>query len=343
VLRYAHTVSRFWWLLLIPLLVLPVAEYWHLRTTGSGYAAGMNIYVQQTAIGDTTANNPSWLSLAQVEAADITQWLQSPTFCLDVAESSPLYARQLVLLADPKGSATADLQQHVLVTAQGNNMVSISYTSKNPTLAMQVVKGILDKATANAQVSNGRVGALNKAYYQARLYNAEATERQSAQKLSAYMQEHGVTATNIQELLTSDLTLAMLYDQDRNDQQTVATLRQQIDATVALNSLPASLVNQNGYFVADQPSASLVTLTRKKELFSVGIAVLLGLLLAGALLVMLTAMDRTFRRPVDVPLLLDVPVLAVVPYSSALKRADRQQRKLESVHDAKTSSGARAS
>ncbi|MGH2389192.1 MAG: hypothetical protein ACRDIE_13390 [Chloroflexota bacterium] len=302
----------------------------------------MNIYVQQTAASTSTANNAAWLTLAQVEAANITQWLQSPTFCLDVAKSSPLYARQLALLPDPKGSVTTDLQKNVQVVAQGDNLVSISYSSKNPTLAMQVVQGVLTKATANMQVSNSRVGAVNKAYYEAQLYNAEANERNSAQQLATYMQQHGITDAKLQDLLTSDLTLATLYDQDKSDQQTVASLRQQVQATVAQNSLPATLVDQNGYFVADQPTVAYVSASKKKELMDVGIALVLGLLLSGAFLVVMTAADRTFRRPVDVPFLLDLPVLAVVPYSSALKRAGRQKQP-EPRHEQKTPSRARAS
>jgi len=340
--RYGHTFSRFWWLLLIPILVLPAAEAKNVRGSGSSFVASLNIYVQQTAASDATANASAWLSLAQIEAANITQWLQSPTFCLSVAKSSPLYTKQLALLPDPKSSVTTDLQQNVSVTAKGDNIVSIAYTSQNPALALQVDQGVLTAATSSMQVATSRVVSVNKAFYQSQLYNAEANERNSAQQLAAYMEQHGVTASNLDTQMTSDLTLATLYDQDKSDQQTVADLRQKIQAAVAQNSLPATLVNQDGYYVADPPTVAYISASKKKELLSIGIALVLGLVLAGAFLVVMTAADRTFRAPSDVPLLLDLPVLAVVPLSMTLN--DKVARKQpESAPKLKTPSRARAS
>jgi capsular polysaccharide biosynthesis protein len=68
----------------------------------------------------------------------------------------------------------------------------------------------------------------------------------------------------------------------------------------------------------------------------------LGLLLAGAFLVVMTAVDRTFRSPADVPTLLDLPILAVVPLSRMLnEKASRKQP--EPATKLNASSRARAS
>jgi hypothetical protein len=316
--RYAYTFSHFWWLLLIPILVLPAAEFSQVRHAGTGFVASMNIYVQQTAASSTTANGNTWSTLAQIEAANVNQWLQSPTFCLNVAEGSSSYSKLLKVLPDPKLSVTTDLQKNVSVTATGDNLVSIAYSSQDPALAVQVVQSVLTNATTSMQMSHGRVASVNKAYYQSQLYNAEATERTSAQQLAAYMQQHGVSSTNLDAQMASDPTLALLYNQDKTNQQTVSALQQNVQAVVAQSSLPATLVNQDGYYIADPPTATYVSPSRKKELMPVGIALALGLLLAGAFLVVMTAVDRTFRRPADVPLLLELPVLAVVPLSMAL-------------------------
>jgi hypothetical protein len=56
----------------------------------------------------------------------------------------------------------------------------------------------------------------------------------------------------------------------------------------------------------------------------------------------LTALDRTFRRPADVPFLLDLPVLAVVPYSPVFKPSGRK-KKSEPPYERKTPSQVRAS
>ncbi len=316
--RYAYTLSRFWWLLLIPVLVLPAVEGMSVRHTGSGFVASMNIYVQQTAASNAAAGASPWLTLAQVEAANINQWLKSPTFCLNVAQGSPLYNKELSLLPYPKQTATTDLQLNVQAMPAGDNLVTISYSSQYPALAMQVVQSVLTNATASMQMSSSRVASVNKAYYQSQLYNAEATEHDSAQQLAAYMQQHGITSTNLQTEVASDPTLATLYSQDQSNQQAVTTLRQKVQAVVSQNSVPATLVNQDGYYIADQPTVAYISASKKKEYLSIGIAFALGLLLAGAFLVVMTAVDRTFRRGVDVPVILGLPVLAVVPYNMAL-------------------------
>jgi capsular polysaccharide biosynthesis protein len=324
--RYGHTFWRFWWLLLIPILVLPAAEALNVRHTGSGFVASTNIYVEQTAASDAVASTNGYGSLAQIQAANIIQWLQSPTFCLKVAKSSPAYAKLLANLVDPKQSVTTDLQQNVSVTAEGDNLVSIAYSSQNPALALQVVQGVLTTAATSTQASTGRVSAVNRTYYQLLLQNSEATERNSARQLTSYMQQHGILASDVQTQIISDPTLATLYAQNTSDQQTVSDLRQKVMATLAQNSLPATLVNQTGYYVADPPAVTYVSASRKKQAVSVGIALLLALVLAGAFLVVMTAMDRTFRSPTDVPMLLDLPVLAVVPFSKMMKdTASRKQ------------------
>ncbi|MGH2411146.1 MAG: hypothetical protein ACRDGS_12355, partial [Chloroflexota bacterium] len=65
--RYAYTFSRFWWLLLVPILVLPAAEFTQVRHAGAGFVASMNIYVQQTAASSANTNSNAWTTLAQVE------------------------------------------------------------------------------------------------------------------------------------------------------------------------------------------------------------------------------------------------------------------------------------
>jgi hypothetical protein len=340
--RYAHTFWRFWWLLLIPIVLLPAAEFMNVRHSGAAFVANTNIYVEQTAASDALGITNPYGSLAQIEAADIIQWLQSPTFCLKVAQSSPIYAQRLALLANPRQTVTTDLQQNVSITADGNNLVSISYSSQNSTMALQVVQGVLANATTSTQASSSRVAAVNKTYYQSLLQNAEANEQGSAQHLTSYMQQHGIRTSDLQALTISDPTLATLVAQVSSDQQTVADLRQKVMAASAQNSLPSTLVNQSGYYVADPPTVTYVTPSLRKRLTPVAIALLLGLLLAAAFLVVMTALDRTFRNPVDVPVLLDLPVLAVVPFGADSK--DKASRKnLEAAPNLKPSSRARVS
>jgi hypothetical protein len=153
------------------------------------------------------------------------------------------------------------------------------------------------------------------------------------------MRLHGVDAANLGVLLASDPTLASLYQQNKNDHDAVVSLQGQVTALQELIDLPPTVVNQDGFIQMDPPSFVGVS-NRKTILLDLGITVALGFLLACAFIVLMTALDRSIRRPEEVPQMLALPVLAVVPHGAVLARRPRpassagQQRLAGSVKGA---------
>lgn len=323
-IRYVDCFFRYWLIVLIPIIVFPLVEGMQLRHTVHQIYASFNIYVQPSVMSANSAN--SWMTPAQVEQTNISQWLQSPSFCLSVAQGSPLYARLLAHAIDPQNQAGNDLTRNVQVSPRGDNLLTIGYTATNPQLAMQVLTSLLDKATTRTVALQARQTALDKSYYEYQLHSAELQERDSAQKLSDYMQAHDINNGNLHDLLPSDLTLATLYQQNVSDRQNVTNLQAKINDYGVQSSILTSAVDQKGYFVADPPSYSVVSSSKKKELMSLGIALLLGLLFGGGFLVVLTAMDRTARYAQEIPGMLGLPVLAIVPQSTLFARQQRAAR-----------------
>jgi capsular polysaccharide biosynthesis protein len=82
-------------------------------------------------------------------------------------------------------------------------------------------------------------------------------------------------------------------------------------------------VGPSGLRIVDAPNVTIVS-SKKKETMNLAIALLIGLLLGGGLVVVKTALDPTVRYADEVPALLDLPVLAVVPYSRALARQNKK-------------------
>ncbi len=339
--RYLETFFRYWLIVLVPIVALPAVEGFNLRHVPHQVFASLNIYTE-TPMGNSDPTN-SFMTPAQIEQATINQWLQSPSFCLSVAKSTPRYARLLASSPDPLSQASGDLSTNVQVTTKGDNLVTIGYTSADPQLAMQVVKSVLDRATVSSQSLKLKQASGSKSYYNYQLYLAQAQERDSARKLTAYMQEHGITSDNLVAQLASDPTLAGLYDQNKNDHDNVTSLRGKIQALSAQTSVPTTVVDQSGYILADPPQYYTVS-SRKKLLMGVGVALALGLLLSITFMVLLTALDRSLRQPEEVPIMLELPVLAIIPYSHVFARrrigTAGTEDKVAPVADAK---GARAS
>lgn len=317
--RYLETFFRYWLIVLVPIIVLPLFEANSLRHAPHQVYASLNIYTETPMVDPSSSSAYSYMSPAQIEASVIEQWLQSPNFCLSVAKSSPRYARLLALAPNPLSSASSDLAANVQVIARGTNLVTIGYTATDSQLAMQVVQSVLNRATDSSRSLQANQASTSRSYYEYQMGNAQAQERDSAGKLAAYMQHHSITADILAVQMAADPTLAGLYEQNKSDHETVSSLRSKIQSLQAQSSASATVLDQSGYVVADPPQYNTVS-SRKKLYTGLGIAVALGLLLGIAIVVALTAFDHTLRLPEEVPAMLELPVLAIVPYSQAFAR-----------------------
>jgi capsular polysaccharide biosynthesis protein len=315
-IRYVETLFRYWLIVLIPIIALPIVGYLQVRHLPHRYYAFTNIFV---VTSPTDPALPSFETPAQNEQGIISQWLQSPKFCLSVAKGSALYARILAQAADPLQVAGSDLGSNVQVNPKGNNLLTIGYTAADPVRAMQVLQSLLTTTSSEVQTMKIRNADETISYYRYQLFQAQQQQRDSAGKLADYERLHGVDAANLGALLAADPTLASLYQQNKNDHDAVANLQEQVKAIQVGVTVPPGVVNQDGYIQMDLPSYVGVS-NRKTILLDLGITVVLGLLLACAFIVAMTALDRSIRRPEEVPQMLALPVLAVVPHGALLAR-----------------------
>jgi capsular polysaccharide biosynthesis protein len=82
-------------------------------------------------------------------------------------------------------------------------------------------------------------------------------------------------------------------------------------------------VNPNALRIADPPSPASSTSSKKKLLLNLGIVFAVGVLLGGTFVVARTALDRSVRYGDEVPKLLGLPVLGIVPYTRTLNNGER--------------------
>ena len=314
--RYAETFFRFWWLILLPIVALPVAEgalVWREPRTN---VATANIFVQQSVLL-TPASGASWQSPAQSEVSNLYQWLQSPSFALRVAAASPLFADSLTGTGDRGTLASNDLQLHASATLVGNNLVRVTYTNANAGLAAQVVSGILAAARANTQTVWQQQASLGIEYYTGQYTLALQAQQQSAASLQAYMTAHNVDPADLQLQISADPALNDLYQQNRSDQANVTAAQQKLTGYKTQASIPASLADADIFSVIDPPRVAYVPTPLRKRLQNVALGLAVGLLLGAGFVVALVALDRTVRFADEAQQLFELPVLGVVPFSSA--------------------------
>lgn len=315
--RYAETLFRYWLIALAPIAVLALVGYAAVKGTPKTAQATAQLWVDPSAF-NASANYNQYLAPADNEKDALTQLLQLSSFDWAVAHGSPLYMQLLSKQLSPGGYLGADLQKNVQFASGGNNLlyVSYSYNSKNWQLGLQVVQSVLNAALNQTQLLNQQQAASSISYYKLQFQIAQQNLKQSAQAFSRYRTAHGITTAELNAQMSVDPTLAGLYQQVQADQTSVANLRQKL-ATLQIQSTASAAPGQSGIRIADAPSVIIVS-SKKKQLTSLAIYLVIGLLLSGGFVIVKTLMDRSLRYADEVPEALDLPVLAVLPYNPAL-------------------------
>lgn len=292
---------------LLPIILLPVGAYALMSSTPIVYGTA-NVWIDQTSLqqlGYVVQGAPPATTLASY----MGQLLFSPSFDAGVANRSPLYRRSLSIAPDPKIAAADDLGKNATAVFSGPNLVSVTYLSKNPAIAVQVVRGILDQTTYEITHLNHVQAGKDIAQYNRQLESARTRYKVAAQGLGQYMSQHGISSADLALRQLSDPTLATFYQAVQSAQTDETNIQQQLAQARAVQS------SQAAFRVIDPPTAKLAPISKKKKLTSLLIPLVLGLLISGAFVVIRTALDRSLRYADEVPALLGLRVLATVPYS----------------------------
>jgi len=314
--RYAETFFRYWFIVLIPLILLPAVMYVVVRHMPNSYVVSANVQVDQYPPGYTN----QYISPAQNEADAMNEFLQSPS------NISSVVAASIAQSGGQAVDATA-LADNIVKTLQaaghGDHLLNVSYTSPDSALGVRVVRAFLSIVQTQQQAANNQQTQSNLYVLNYQLRQAQQQAAQSYKTLHGYMGRHGYTNNDLTAPAISDPQLSSLYQQSQLDAGSVTDLQQQISKAHAQTVLPPGSSQMSIFTIKDYPAWSVVSATRKK-LLDIGIALAVALLLSGAFLVAKTMLDRSLRYPDEAPALLGLPVLGIVPYHDA--RSSRRGR-----------------
>lgn len=303
--RYLDTTARVWKLLLIPLLLLPVAAVGVGIVTGGSASTSADVWVGQSATAQL-----AWLSPLASPAADaageLNQFLQTYQFDQAVAQHAPSYWAKAASKPNRKIWIKQSLSKTVHVQTHGSNLIQISYQDKNTTTGIQIIRAML-KVGSNeiARLAHQQAMITETRYAAEEKTDRSRLEHYSAQ-LGAYANRHDIPSGKIASASLTDPTLSSLY-------QSVQSAEVDLRNAVRLHSAAVSPAVGPTLVIIDGPSTAAPTLTKKTLILDLGMGLALGILLASAYVVISTGKDQSIRRPYEVPVMVGLDVLAVLP------------------------------
>jgi capsular polysaccharide biosynthesis protein len=310
---------RHWLLALVPILLVPLAGAYYVKTTSGAVAqVSANIWVNQSSNKQLSYFDPNAPPAQNMQGA-LTQLLQSASFDVQVAQQSPLYWHLVKTQPGVAQAVQADFAKNVAVGQAGPDIVTIGYTTKDPLLGLQVVQTILQSAPPEMQRLNHLQIATDLPAYQAQLHYAQTQLGQAATALHRYMSEHGIQASDVTVESLIDPRFATLYQAMQSAETNVQLAQEQLSAERVQGAA------HGGFQVLDAPSVQILPASKKTAVLDVGIALVTGLLLAGAFVTLATALDHSVRFVEEVPEVLGLPILASVPYSPVLASPSRRR------------------
>lgn len=264
-------------------------------------------------IGATGPESDLLSSPSSTQATALNELLQTRAFALAVANDANLPST-----LDPKVRANPserddalyqDISKHVVVTDQGYNLLSISYTNQRPSIAQQVVQATIKNYGLQSSGYSVAEGQRLLEAYQAQLKSAKDNAASATQAAAQYLKDHDLTPAQA----AVDPQYQLLNGQAQqaqanmlNVQNAIAQVNQQL-TTIGTGA-------QGLFLIIDSPQIPNRAVSRTKPLL-LGASVGLGLaLLACAIYILiLVRRDHAVRSPQDVERATELPVVMQLP------------------------------
>ena len=297
--KLVETAFRRWYLLLLPMLIVPLLIV-ALTPTTPTYKSNASVWVSKPENidgGSLTRNANPYLTTAQNQAQVISDLMQTRSFRESVIAEVP------GMSPDAAGIVTTN----VSVSALGNNLVGITGTASSPERAQALVAAVLSQYQKHATEASQRESAVVIDYYTGQLAPAQAELAKREAALTSYTQ--GKTP----QQLNTDPTYAALSSSLEAQNTTVQGILDTIQ-TANLTALSGPESEKALFNVLDQPRLPSTALpispaTRFGYPFA---GLLFGALIGAAYIYMLFRTDHTIRTSQDLNGL-NVPVLGHVP------------------------------
>jgi uncharacterized protein involved in exopolysaccharide biosynthesis len=292
-------------LLLLPVLVSGIVVFFLPRT----YEATARLWANRryTVIGATGPESDLQSTPSTTQATALTGFLQIEGFDLDVAKHTGLAKQMNIPASDTQrlnDALYAEISTHVNITGSSSNLVVITYSNKDPVVAMQVVKAVVDQYRDTSTLYATNVGNQLLASLQGQRDTAQNVLQSATQRATQYLSDHNLTADSVAA-------------QNDPQYQTLASAVQQASTNLTniennYNGLAAQIaeLNQPLFLTVDAPTVPTQPESRVKSLMiGGGVGLVIGLLAAIGYFLILVRLDQSVYSSADLPVITDYPVL----------------------------------
>lgn len=314
------------WLFLIPPILMPLVVTPAAFFLSVSYETRAAVWVERPSYLRSAADDVGRLTTpAQSQGARLTELLRSRTFLMDVASQTPLAP----LVGSTKGEdrIMATIEKGLVIAPSGTNLLAISFEAPSAELSFQFVDALVQRFQERAE--SDRRGQADQAmsFYEERLQTAEDQLAKSHENVRRYIGSNprlqpgdrssstGLTAPVVRPsdsgAAAVDPRLAELMARVDLDERDVERARAALDDT-RLRVSASAQGQELGFQLIDPPRMPTEPRRSLKKLlvFPVG-AVVAGLGISVALLLLMIATDRSARSEAD--LSGSFPVIATVP------------------------------
>lgn len=314
--RALETLFRHSLQLLILVVLLPVigvvATYVLVPKTYPASAALFALH-RYEVIGATGLESDLNSTPAQTQVTALTDLLQTRSFALEVVKGidlAPTLDLSSSVLADPQELQDAlanEIAKNVQVTAPGYQLFQITYSNRNPQVALQIVDSIIQHYGPESLALSVADGKDLLTTYQSQLQSAQQAENAAIAAENQYAAAHPSAAK------ASDPEYQQLQAAVQQAEANVQTIQSNISQTQqsisAVNGGPGTL-----YQVVDAPQVAQFPASRVKDfLIGGGIGLAVALLAGTLYLVILVRRNRVIYSAYDVQEAVAVPIVMQLP------------------------------
>jgi hypothetical protein len=309
--RLVDTAFRCWWLVVIPLVVLPLMGAASAMSHADIYESAAVIGAEDdTVLGGLTGSSStawSWETPAQVAARRINELLGTDSFAASVAASAGVDNGSVEGL-----QTTGDVRGAVAAYASGENLVVVRARTADPVASKQLVVATIDSFVQEVIDSVGAESAAAEEYFRELLARYETEYDDATDELEKYLVDHPEPPVGErpigEQIVVSRLTSAA----ERAEANVVQTQRSLEQAQLTAEQERADM--QQRLRLIDEPYVPGAPISSNRgAIISFVLYVALGLILAVGGVVLVTVVDRTVRRGDEVREWYGVDALATVP------------------------------
>jgi len=314
ILRLLESYFRHRWLYLLPLLIFIVAGAIYVSTVERKYVSGGILYVQNDSyLGSLTSvrdSNFSWLTPAQTTSAQISDLLQTDSFVRSLIEDTRLESK--MSLGDQVVFETIDEVRNAFwLYTIGDNQVGIQAFHENPQVALELSSAAVDRYI-QWQINLDRVQSGAAEDFMADLIvTYEADLEVARSELTEYLMAHPAPLRGDRPEL-EQLEINRIQGKIQlAGQRYSSALEREESARLATAQAEADI--RQTYFIVDAPLLPKNPNISLRQLAMSGMVfVVVGIIFSSVGIAGSALLDNSFRFPVDVHHVLDLPVLSMV-------------------------------